>query len=715
MKAKTNLLLLMLALLMMTSNMHTTYADSSEVNVVKVLDTTTLGNVSLKTNVKATISNLFVLPDNTNQFVSFTLTVTNNSNTELNFLDYWLKVTTKSGTKLNLQMVDSSIKTIAAKSSQTIDFVGKAGMSVKASDLIIQVIQWDFSVSNYTKILGKISVPSNYNPSTPSTQARRVTNEDMKAVFQVKQATTGISEKYYIPQINLSIKNEGKRSLTLPDYQFYVMTKNNLMYPLNTTDVKGTTLDPLTDKEFLLTTPIPIAVEQRDWKLVIVNSINEGKDKQGIAMFNLVNSQVDTGDVKGKYYTFTTAKGIYSVKLNSLNRLPIDDEDLIIANLTISNTSKASLPYPSLSGKYLFNSSIEKTASVSNNNKVISIPAGATSNIQIVTRVPYTFDISNVELVLQQKESGQGANDQITDLVKFALKAEFDAIPNVASGRNFQIEDVGYRSEVAITKQNIFEGVSANLLVAKLEVKNQEKRQTILKSLTGYFENSDGTVYPAKFANVTEKLNPGGSAIVYVSGVVPKGIDTANVKLVVGKALTEQKIESGQGTDQSQQIIGYTDPYSMVLPTITTAQENMQKVDLSPFEFSITRVGTQTRFDKNEVTMDFDYTLSRDLLKKAITKDHKIIIEIKDETHNYAFSRELSLPSEDGTTTGEENAVLKIGDHTINLAPWYDDQFVNLIRVLKDFRLNVYYQVEPGYKTLIATQTVPWYVNRKLS
>ncbi|QTH42341.1 hypothetical protein J4772_33520 [Cohnella sp. LGH] len=716
MKAKINALLLMLALLMLVSNVQpTVHAESTKENSVKVLEPTTLGNVKLKANVNAKISNLFVLPANTNQIVSLTLTITNNSNSELNFLDYWVKVTTKNGSKLNLQMVDSNIKSVAARSSRNIDFVGTAGASIKASDLVIQIIQWDFSASNYTKVLGKISVPSNYNMSTPSTQARRVINEDMKAVFQVKQTTTGVSEKYYIPQINLSIKNEGNRSITLPDYQFYVMTSNQLMYPLNASDVKGTELDPLMDKEFLLTTTIPISVEQRNWKLVIVNPKNEGKDKQGIAMFNLVSSQIDTGEVKGKYYTITTAKGIYNVKLNSLNRLPIEDEDLIIANLTIANTTKASLPYPNLSAKYLFNSSIEKSASVTSNNKVISIPAGASSNIQIVTKVPYTFDIDKLNVVLQQKETTQGTNEQTTDLVKFALKANFDPIPMVTATGGFQIEDIGYRSAVSVKEQNVFEGSSANLLVAKLEVKNLEKRQASMKSLAGYFEKPDGNVYPAKFANVSQKLTTGGSAIVYVTSLIPKGVDVKDIKLVVGKALTEQKAEGGQNTDPTEQLIGYIDPHVMALPTAKEVQDNMQKLALAPFEFSITRIGTQTRFDKNEITMGFDYTLSRDLLTKANTKDHKIVIEIKDETHNYSFSRELSLPNEDGTTNGEENTALKFGNNTLNLAPWYDEQFVSLIRVLKDFRLNVYYQVEPGYKTLIATQTIPWYVDRKLN
>ncbi|MFC4599706.1 hypothetical protein [Cohnella hongkongensis] len=687
--------------------------DTSTKSAVKVLEPVTLGSVKLKENVTAKVNNLIILPSNNNQILSLTLSVQNNSNSEVNFLDYWLTVSTKSGTKLNMQLLNTKISKIPAKSTVNIDFIGTIGSSIKLTDLVVRVIKWDFSAPSYTKVLGQITVPAKYNPTTPSTNGRKVISDDIKASFVVKQSTIGISESYYRPDIRLTIKNEGNRTFSMPDYQFYILTQNNLMYPLTVQDLKGTSLDPLAEKEFQLTASIPIAVEQQNWKLAVVNSMNEGKDKQPVAIFNLVKSQVDTADVKGKYYTFSNSKGTYNIKLNSINRLPIEDEDLVIANLTIANKGKSTLPMPSLNGKFVFNESIEKTASSNNSNKVISIKPGESANIQLISRVPYTFEVSDLNLVVQQKETS-GTNEQITDLVKFSTKGKFDPIQKVASDTGYLIEDIGYRAEVKVKSRSIYTGDSADILVAQLMVQNQEKRQTAVHKLAGYFEKADGTIFPATFDNVIEKLDPSGKAIVYVTATVPKNTDTSDISLVVGKAVTEAASGGSQAAEPSDKLVGYTDPHSLSLPPEKEPQIGLQKLDFSPYEFSITRVGTQTRFDINEVSMDFDYTLSADLLTKANTKDHKIIIEIRDDTRDYAFSRELSLPTA-APATGEENTTLRIGEHKLTPPPWKNDQFVFLIDVLKDFHLNVYYQVKPGYKTLVATQKLPWYIDKKLN
>ncbi|TVX97084.1 hypothetical protein [Cohnella terricola] len=699
-----------------TSLQSVPYAkEAAAASTVKVLEPVTLGNVKLKDNVMAKVSNLIVMPSNTNQIVGLTLTIQNNSNAEINFLDYWVNLYTKSGTKLSLQMADSKAGKIPAKSTVNIDFVGTLGNSIKITDLIVKVIKWDFSAPAYMRVLGQLSVPTTYNPITASTNGRSVITGDVKASFVVKQATIGKSESYYRPDIKLTIKNSGNRTITLPEYQLFILTKNNLMYPLTVQDMKGATLDPLTEKEFQLTASIPIAVEESGWKLAVINSINEGKDKQPLALFNLPKAQVDSGDVVGKYYTFSNSQGIYNIKLNSMNRLPIDDEDLVISNLTIANKGNTTLPFPVLTGKYILNDSIEKTVTSTNLNKIISIKPGGTANIQLVSRVPYTFDISNLSLVVQQKEKSSGSNEQLNDLVKFTTKGKFDAIDKVSYDKGYKIEDVGYRSEIKVKNQKLHTGVSVDLLVAQVTIENQEKRQIIAQKLAGYFEKPDGTVFPATFDNVTEKLSPGGTAVVYVSAAIPKNTDIKDINLVVGKAITETASSTPQSGEGTETLVGYTDPHSIKLPALSAPQEGLQNIDLSPFELSITRVGTQTRFDINEVSLNFEYSLKTNLLTKANTKDHKIIFEIKDDTRDYAFSRELALPSANPTGSGSENAALMIGENKIALQPWVNDKFVFLIDVLKDFHLNVYYQVQPGFKVLIASQKLPWYVDKKLN
>ena len=365
------------------SSTQLTFANEATQNV-EIRQSISLGKVVLRDNVNAEVKNLEVIQQDNKQVIGVTLSINNNSNSEVNFLDYWLNVSTKSGTKLNVQMVNKNVSKVPAKSSQDINFYSVIGSDIKLSDLVITIIKWDSSLSNYTKVLGKITVPERYNPTTPKNEEKAIATEDTQAVFFVKQTVIGKSESYYKPQIKISIKNDSKGSITLPDYRLYIVTAENHLFPISAPTIKGTVLNPLMEKEFQLTVSIPKEVKQSGWKLAVAYPIDEGKVNYPLGKFDLPQSNAGTAEEPGKYYTFETTQGIYNIKLDSLNRLPIEEDDLIVANMTIANKTEGTIPVPNLIRKYIFNDSIEKEASGTSNEKLISIKAGETIKVQLV-------------------------------------------------------------------------------------------------------------------------------------------------------------------------------------------------------------------------------------------------------------------------------------------------------------------------------------------
>ncbi|OXS55933.1 hypothetical protein B1A99_22170 [Cohnella sp. CIP 111063] len=691
---------------------NTIYAESPK-DDYKVLQPTSLGTVKLKENVTAIVKNVQIMPSDNHQTVGLTVTINNQSNSDINLIDYWIHIYTKSGTKLNVQNTNTKTLKVAAKTSEDLSYYATVGKDLNAADLIVKVIQWDFSSSSYTRVLGEIAVPARYNPVTPSGEARVVTADDVSATVRIKSATIGKSESYYRPDLKVTIKNDGKRTIVLPDYQLYIMTKDKLMYPLSVSNLKGTVLNPLAEQEFPMTVNIPLGVKTDGWKLVIMYPINEGKGLFPLAQFELPQSNVTEGEEIGKYYTFINAKGEYSIKLDSINRLPIDEDDLIIANLTIANRGKQTLPIPSLAGTYLLNESIEKLATINQNNKVIAIKPGATESIQLVSRVPYTFDIEKLKITIQQKETGENKTEELIELVAFNHKGAFTRIPSVRPDDGYKINDIGSRSTVKVTRFNQFEGTSANLISARLEVTNQEKRQSLIQQLAGYFEKEDGTVYPANIESVQDKLSPGGKAIVNAWAIVPKEIETGDVRLVIGKALLETSAGSANNeTTNKEKLVGYAQPSSLILPQLFKAQDNLKNIDLQSYELSFTNVSTQIAFQESQVTFLFDYVLTQDLIKKSNMKDHKIIIEIQDANPKSVFKKEFSLPVGE-TGSDNQSAQLQLGENHAEVT-WNNVELTQLITALKDYQLNVYYQITPGYKTLIASQKIPWLVNRSL-
>ncbi|MBW5445896.1 hypothetical protein GE107_07470 [Cohnella sp. CFH 77786] len=688
------------------------YAEDSETKII-IQNPISLGKVTLKENVTAEVSNLMVMPNGNSQTAAFTVSINNNSNTDLNFIDYWVNVSTKNGTKVTIQTANNDVKTIPAKTQKDIVFYGKVGLNIKVTDLIIKVIKWDFSVPSYTNTLGQISVSQRYNPTTTANTGRYINIGDSKTSIYIEQATIGKSSKYYKPELKVVFKNEGTSSIALPEYQLYIQTQDNLLYSLNSSSIKGTVLEPLTEKEFQLTTSIPITVKENGWSMLVSYPVNEGKDKIPLALFSLPKANTSSGDDIDKYYSFTTSQGVYYVKMNSLNRLPIEDDDLVIANLTIQNKGSDTIPLPDFTGKFIFDDKVEKSVSVLTNNKIIALQPGQTMDFQVAGRIPYTFDVRKVSLLLQQKESGSTEN---TDLVEFTHSGTFSPVQTVNWDKGFKITDVGYRSDVKIRNLMTFAGQNGNVLAAQVIVTNEEKRLTTIQQLAGYFEKKDGTVFPATIQSLTDKLNPGGTALLYATASIPKDADVSDVQLVIGKAILETT-QTGTTAGQSESVLaGYVSPYSFVMPAEKKEQNSIRNIDILPYKLSIERVATQIRFPNSQsaetfVKLDFDYTLEEDLLTKADIKDQKIIIELNDANQKSVFSKALPISNGDQASS---DASLKVGTNTLELS-WTDQELVMNVTLLKDYNLNIYHEIKPGYKKLIATEKIPWLVNRSFT
>ncbi len=690
-----------LSLLLIMTNIGVITAATNQ--KVEVLQPQKLGKVVLKEGVTAEVNNLVLMPSDQGQTVGFTLTVNNNSNSTVDFIDYWVNLISKSGTKYTVNLVNKDSNKIAAKSSVDILFYSTVGKNVKITDLIVQVIKWDFSASSYSRVLGSLSVPSRFVVPVPAGKGRIVTTENTKISLVVNSATIGKSDKYFRPDLKVTIKNEGNVSLVLPEYELSILTTDNKMYPLTTKQLKGINLAPLAEKEIQLSASIPIAVKEGNWKLAVNLPINEGKNKFPVAIFELPKPSVVSGDQTGKYYTYITSNGIYNIRLDSINRVPLQDNDLIVSNLTIANKSNESLPAPNLIGKIKLNNSIEKEVFISTNSKVLSIPPGQTINLQAVGSVPYTLEIDKVNLTIQQKESGNESESETLDLVEFTHSGKFEPIAVINRGAKYETKDVGSRANISVQKARTFIGSNTDIVAVEIKVENLEKRITDTQKLDGYFEASDGTVFPATFQNITEKVAPKSNALIYAWATLPKETDQSNLKVVIGKA-----VETVAG--EKTQSLGYVNPQAYILPIEEQAQNSLKDIDLNPYTFTISRIATQIKYGENKVVLDFDYNLLQDLQAKTSLKDQKVIVEIVDSSKKAVYTKELSII---GLTPEPGENALKVGKNSIILN-WTDENLVANIYTLKDFELNIYQQIQPGYKKLIATNNLPWFVNRTI-
>ena len=120
------------------------------------------------------------------------------------------------------------------------------------------------------------------------------------------------------------------------------------MYPLDAKGIKDLTINPQVDKEIELSGSVPVSVKLEGWQLVIIQNAADVKLNLPIAYFELPPvSESDSVDT-GKAYNFSNKEGTYTAQMNTVQRLPWEDQDILTAGFTLSNYGPESLPIPDM-------------------------------------------------------------------------------------------------------------------------------------------------------------------------------------------------------------------------------------------------------------------------------------------------------------------------------------------------------------------------------
>src|SRR5690554_5737585 len=103
-------LLVIISIMLIFSLVPHVYAKQDQERTVQ--QPLKLGKVSVRNGVSFEINNLLLLPADNGQSVGFTLTVVNNSNTELDFIDYWVDLQSKTGARFSVNLATPDISKI---------------------------------------------------------------------------------------------------------------------------------------------------------------------------------------------------------------------------------------------------------------------------------------------------------------------------------------------------------------------------------------------------------------------------------------------------------------------------------------------------------------------------------------------------------------------------------------------------------------------------
>ncbi|WP_248926553.1 hypothetical protein [Paenibacillus hamazuiensis] len=662
----------------------------------------TLGKVNITDNSFFELKDVYMLPDQGSKNVAFTVTIHNNDSTDLMFIDYWVHLLTKSGNQISVKILPEfkDKNRITPKSTQDIGFYATVNEKTELSDLVFRFIKWDFSQPNFERNLGEISVSDSYSVVTPAGGSRIVKMTGIPMKTSIKKLLTSKNEKNYNATVVFVMQNVGTKSIAVPAYQFAIRTSEGYMYPLEAKNLKDLTIDPQVDKELELSGSLPVSVSPDGWQLVIIQNIADLKLNLSVAYYELPAVTETEGVDVGKDYTFTTKKGLYHAKVTAFNRMPWEDQDMLTANLVLSNQGVDALPIPDLTGYFFLDEAVKIEAKLIRTDNIIGLPVGSSINFQFIGKLPYTYNFSKVKLVLQEKESDTKTND----LLEFVNSSEMMNIPYNNVGEKFTVQHVGRNASYKVRNVHTFLGDANDTFMVQLEVENLEKRSVNGTKLVAQFKTPDGTVYPATINEVKKKINPGGKALLFLWANVPKGFPATGLHLLIGEAITEGKLTEGDGKPD-----GYINGSAYWLPEEDlTVQKTLDKLVLAPYTFTINHISTW--LNSRELRLTFNYELTRDLLLETNTEGRKLIITFEDEKGAKTFSREFDFKDFDASepNDGTKDTKIRLGKVEKFEIKETDEELIYKLETLKTYRLSVYDSFQ-GQKKLIGTQEIAWF------
>lgn len=754
------------------------------------------------------VTDLHMIENSNNHLVAFTAKLYNGSTRDLNIIDYWARIVGQNQNQYSVKMADynKGNEITVPGSSNSYTFYANVGSSLSLSDLSIQFIEWDFSLSNYERILGNISIPADYDFVIPTERSKQL---DMNGTeVEAKVGGMNISERQSLNEIDISLllTNQGNSGISLPEYEYFIRTKEGLMYPLEAEEVKYK-LQPRVENELELSTSVPSSVDTGNWQLVI--SVNEGAGnlKLPVAFFdlkaterevdkpipayeshvissdayeisteinrvlytgndltiyydivNLGNQSVTLPELKyairtanGADYPLTAAQsaitlnpnqtreqrlsislpvnvsktnlqmvlidaehdiefvyvlpaqssqgkgdevrhanadGVYTVKLDNMQRLPFDEQDIISANITISNSSSSALPLLDLTGSF----SLDGVQF--DENVVAKIDAGNMLNLQPYSEttvtyyvmIPYTYKFDEVQLILQEKLD----DESLRSVTQFTKKADNFTIEKLSDNNSFNVDQIGKRAAARILNVNQFTGQNTDIYYLQAEMSNEERRYTQLKQLAGYFKTDDEIYFPVELTAIEHKIMPNGKVLLGLWSELPKGYDVSTLEFVLGEHIDD---EQPQALVKAKQL---------PLPAEKDVTEALTSIPFHPYTLSLSEIDAKKESQGAINSYDMHYRFEYELTKayyEAYTEKQDVVIELVMEdtvidSRTFAFEEDLLLDGGEIT-------------YDVDLSHLEKEKKQEIDRT-HEYTLNIYSQFGDQHRKLIVSKPLQW-------
>ncbi|CAH1193097.1 hypothetical protein PAECIP111893_00384 [Paenibacillus plantiphilus] len=508
-------------------------------------------------------------------------------------------------------------------------------------------------------------------------------------------------------QIALDYKmtNIGTTAIVNPNLDYYILTSTGTSYPLTYTKEENGSLLPNIEKTVSLTGEIPTSIKPDTAQLLVKTTASEKEKSYIIGTYNIQTTSQEGG--LGSSFKHND----YRVKLNSIERSPMEENDVLVANITITNNSDISKKVPAMGGYFMINGvkvGTEQQATALDDS--ITIAPGASYDMVVYSPIPYTTIIDKITFV-----STEPVQDKPGKMLYQFSGQQLTTLPLKSTDAPYEITIIGKKASIKILRSAIFEGKVKNNYYVEFEAVNNENRSALIASLGGYIKDNIGNVVPLKFAEVKEKVSPNGKILISAWAQIGKSFDSTNYSLTFGQTIGTTKADGGTGNGSDNANAG-NDKTAVIIKPVSYALKGDAntgtKTDFKDIEFAgyklnlskiFTTLNVQGLYTVDGIKMTLNYNLNKNAEYDYVAGEHKLLFEfINNDTAKTTYSKQYGITA----ASENEDTLKETNDSTLTFTI-SDPEIQNKVQKYDDYTLNVY-DVFQNTKLLIATKTLKW-------
>ncbi len=595
-------------------------------------------------------------------------------------LKYYMK--TKSGQIIPLNAdLSANERTINAgdKKILTLRGIAQSGLDLNGTQVIMAQVDAE----------SKLEIPRGiYNLVwhaqggflTTQNQTAEMSVQGTKVDVKVENIYSEMSDTQNQVTLTLKLTNKDKKALSLPKYNFELVTASGSHYPITFPD-GAIELIPGIERELIGTSSVPVSSDD-NLTLLIRKAKEESNPLEYVAAaFKLSGSQA-LDAVSSKIYRST--RGTYEISIERTERLPWGNDDILNAIVEVKNIGKASQSVPKIFAALRLNGLTINEADVKliplGNSSMIA-PSDSTA-FAISTKVPYTQEFNDLTLSLTEQ-----VNDQTKQTIGLFKTTSIQA-PPARNIMNYDLEYAGRKAVLQFESTYVYEGKDTDLFYGEFTYTNNESRYNILPVLKGYLVTADGQYIDATVQNVKASVKPNGKAKLVVSARIPKTIaHDGTLRFIIGEAVTDGKYSTPEQTPDR-----FINAVSMNMPKKQNdPKDNLDAFELKPYNLSILKSLAMVS-GSSELKLELEYNLSKNTSYDVMESGRKLYVEVTNGRDAYGKSVELETQNSDGFVLGDNKKII---------IPLSGEQIGTL--VYSGYILNVYDELD-GHKRLLGSK-----------